>query len=68
MLICPKCTCETFELESVRVQNAPTELFAVKCSNCNTVITMFPPYWNTTTGSVLSQLDYASELFRRKKK
>lgn len=65
---CPKCNSDSFELESLFVTNAPTELFSVKCSNCDTVITMFPPYLNTTTGSVLSQLDHAADLFRRKNK
>ncbi len=69
---CPNCSGDTFEMESVPVRNAPTELFSIKCSNkcsnCETVITMIPPYWDTASGSVISQMDYLSDLFHRRKK
>lgn len=68
MTKCPKCEGEAFEIESVPVRNAPTDLFAIKCSHCEAVITMIPPYWNTSTGAVLSQMDYVMELFSKKKK
>ena len=68
MAKCPKCAGDSFEMESVSVRNAPSDLFAIKCSHCETVITMFPPYWNPSTGNVLGQMDYVMELFTKKKK
>ena len=68
MAKCPNCAGDSFEMESVSVQNAPSDLFAIKCSHCETVITMFPPYWNPSTGNVLRQMDYVMDLFTKKKK